>query len=240
MLQVGPDLYRRPDVQAVYNGIRLAFEAQLSTTFLDVVVGRRAFYRDDEALLIWVLPYFYPSYRPLTVDDILFTNNHNVLVINEHTAKVSEADGQCTFCCYYREPYLDGDVILEKWSERLVSLSNLQLELSSQRAFLFDYDREFTRLREQLAGQQARRMAGQQARRRDQLRRDFFDFWEQNGGWKDCSEDQDEQWHSLRERFIEIGIDVPVDHKTAAFRAAVSGLMSAKLGVGQLAFNSKN
>jgi len=74
-----PASYRRPDVQAVYSGVRLAFEAQLSTTFLDVVVGRRAFYRDDGALLIWVLPRFDPNYRRLTEDDILFTNNHNVL-----------------------------------------------------------------------------------------------------------------------------------------------------------------
>ena len=33
--------------------------------------------------LIWVLPRFDPTYRRLTEDDILFTNNHNVLVVNE-------------------------------------------------------------------------------------------------------------------------------------------------------------
>jgi len=217
-----PTSYRRPDVQAVYGGIRLAFEAQLSTTFLDVVVGRRAFYRDERALLIWLLPRFDPSYRPLTQDDILFTNNHNILVVNEQTAKVSEANGQCTFRCYYREPYLDGDVISEKWSECLVPLVNLQFDLSGQRAFWFDFDCEISRLHEELAAQQARRG--------DELRRDFFAFWERNGGWEDCAVDQDEQWQSLRERFVEIGVDVPTHHKAAAFRVAVSALMSAKLG----------
>ena len=217
-----PASYRRPDVQAIYGGVRLAFEAQLSTTFLDVVVGRRAFYRDDGALLIWVLPRFDPSYRRLTEDDILFTNNHNVLVVNEQTAKVSEANRQCTFRCYYREPYLDGDVIAEKWSECLVSLADLKFDLLGQRAFWFDFDHEVSRLREELAARLARRW--------DELRSDFFAFWERNGGWENCDEDEDEQWERLRERLIQIGVDAPVRHKTGAFRAAVSGLMSAKLG----------
>ncbi len=217
-----PASSRRPDVQAVYSGVRLAFEAQLSTTFLDVVVGRRAFYRDDGALLIWVLPRFDPNYRRLTEDDILFTNNHNVLIVNEQTTTLSEANHQCTFRCYYREPYIEGDAIAERWSNRLVSLADLKFDLSDQRAFWFDFDYEVSRLREELAARQVRG--------RDELRSEFFAFWERNGRWEDCDEDQDEQWQRLRKRFIEIGVDVPVHHKTAGFRAAISGLMSAKLG----------
>ena len=217
-----PASYRRPDVQAVYGGVRLAFEAQLSTTFLDVVVGRRVFYRDDGALLIWVLPRFDPSYRRLTEDDILFTNNHNVLVVNEQTAKISESNGQCTFRCYHREPYLYGDVIAEKWSECLVSLGDLKFDLLGQRVFWFDFDYEISRVRKELVERQTHHAA--------ELRSDFFAFWERNGGWEDCDEDQDEQWQRLRERLIQIGVDVPVHHMTGTFRAAVSGLLSAKLG----------
>jgi hypothetical protein len=69
--------YRRPDVRASFKDVRLAFEAQLSTTFLDVVVGRREFYRREGALLVWILPRFDPGDRRIMEDDILFTNNSN-------------------------------------------------------------------------------------------------------------------------------------------------------------------
>jgi len=87
-------LFRQPDVQAMFNGKRIAFEAQLSTTFLDVVAGRRTFYKGQDAILIWVLRRFDPDYRRLTEDDIVFTNNFNVLVVDEETTTVSEATGR--------------------------------------------------------------------------------------------------------------------------------------------------
>jgi hypothetical protein len=217
-----PKLYRRPDVQAVYDGVRLAFEAQLSTTFLDVVVGRRAFYRDDGALLIWVLPRFDPSYRRLTEDDILFTNNSNVLVVSEGTAQLSESTNRCTFQCHYREPYVEGDRISERWCERLVALDELSFDLPGQRAFAFEFDQEYAHLKTQVAKQHARRT--------EQLRADFSTFWMRNGGWDNCDSDQDEQWAALRERFSQFGIEVPANHMTGGFRAVVSSLMSAKLG----------
>ena len=217
-----PTSYRRPDVQALYDGVRLAFEAQLSTTFLDVVVGRRAFYREDGALLIWVLPRFDPSYRRLTEDDILFTNNSNILVVNEETAKRSEATKRCTFHCFYREPYLECEIISEMWSERLVALDELSFDLPGQRVFAFDFDHERARLRTGVLEKRARQA--------EQLRTDFSLFWMRNGAWENGDPDQDEQWGVLRGRFSQLGIEVPPHHMSGEFRAAICALMSAKLG----------
>lgn len=77
--------YRRPDVQCRYGEHRLAFEIQLSTTFLDVVLARRSFYRDDGGLLVWVMGSFDPNYRRMTTDDMLFSNNANLLVVDDET-----------------------------------------------------------------------------------------------------------------------------------------------------------
>lgn len=44
---------RRPDVRTRYNRIPIAFEIQLSTTYLDVIVGRRQFYQHEGGLLFW-------------------------------------------------------------------------------------------------------------------------------------------------------------------------------------------
>ena len=46
--------WRRPDVSARWKGKGVVFEAQLSTTFLSVIAGRRTFYCENQAQLIWV------------------------------------------------------------------------------------------------------------------------------------------------------------------------------------------
>ncbi len=71
--------YKRPDVQVQRGDVRIALEVQLSTTFLEVVVSRREFYRDEQAMLLWVLPRFNPDYRRLTDDDVFFSNNSNMV-----------------------------------------------------------------------------------------------------------------------------------------------------------------
>lgn len=86
--------YRRPDVQCRFGEHRLAFEIQLSTTFLDVVLARRNFYRDEGGLLIWVMGSFDPEYRRMTTDDMLFSNNANLLVIDDETTEMSERSGK--------------------------------------------------------------------------------------------------------------------------------------------------
>lgn len=83
--QRDPASLRRPDIQARLDDLRIAFEAQLTTTFLDVVIGRKTFYRAEGGLLVWVLPHFDPAYRQLTVDDLLFNNNADVLILDRES-----------------------------------------------------------------------------------------------------------------------------------------------------------
>ena len=75
---------RQPDVQVESARFgRIAFEAQISNSFLDEIAGRRVFYRENGGLLVWVLGHFLPEYRRLAIEDILFTNNSNVFVVDE-------------------------------------------------------------------------------------------------------------------------------------------------------------
>jgi hypothetical protein len=112
-----PKSWRQPDVQAARGDQRFAFEVQLSTTFLGVVVERRLFYRDEGAMLIWVLGGFEPDYRRLTVDDLLFSNNSNILVVDDETTKVSE-DTRCFHVrCFYRSPVSTPERFYSGWPE---------------------------------------------------------------------------------------------------------------------------
>lgn len=130
---------RRPDVAARIDTSRLAFEVQLSTTFLDVVLGRKRFYRDEGAALVWVLPGFDPNYRRMTTDDILFGNNSNVLVVDESSVKASEAGGQLTFRVWHRQPRIENDAIVDDWIDRLVPWDELSVDVERQTIVAFDF-----------------------------------------------------------------------------------------------------
>lgn len=51
----------KPDVQATFNGMRVAFEVQLSTTFLRVIAQRREFYLREGGMLFWIFRTFLSS-----------------------------------------------------------------------------------------------------------------------------------------------------------------------------------
>lgn len=154
---------RRPDVSARMDNLRLAFEVQLSTTFLDVVLSRREFYRAERAALVWVLPNFHPNYRRMTDDDILFGNNSNVFVVDESTASASEAARAFKMKCWHRKPVIDGDQIVDEWVERLVRWDELMVDVDLQTVVAFDYLLEAAKLVEQIKTDKLARIAALQA-----------------------------------------------------------------------------
>ncbi len=221
------EAYRRPDVQARFGDIRVAFEAQLTTTFLDVVVGRRMFYRGEGALLVWILRRFDPAYRRLTEDDIFFSNNSNVLVVDDETTRISEATCRFTLRCHFRAPFIAGEQRQERWCCRLVGFDELTLDMEGQRAYWFDFEAEDRKVRDRLAQQVEERRRTAQNR----LRNDIFSFWERCGGRDGNDREDADEWSVLRGWLMRSGIDVPHSHRAEDnFRIAISSLLSAKLG----------
>ncbi|MBA4766307.1 DUF6035 family protein [Sphingobium algorifonticola] len=157
---------RRPDVSARTDTDRLAFEVQLSTTFMDVVLSRKEFYRAEGAALVWVLPFFHPSYRRMTDDDILFGNNSNVFVVDEKSAAASERAGTFIMTCWYRKPLIQGDKIVDEWVERLVCWDEVTVDVDRQTIIAFDYGHKAARLREELRAARLERIAAAEATER--------------------------------------------------------------------------
>ena len=143
--------------------LRIAFEVQLSTTFLDVVLSRREFYRAVRAALVWVLPNFHPNYRRMTDDDILFSNNSNIFVVDESTAAASEVAGSFVIKCWHRKPVIDGGKIVDEWVERLVSWDEIEVDVDLQTVQAFDYSLEAASLAEEIKAAMLARIAAEQA-----------------------------------------------------------------------------
>ncbi|WP_343864338.1 DUF6035 family protein [Caenispirillum bisanense] len=215
---------RRPDVQAVYNGIRIAFEAQLTTTFLDVVRGRRAFYLEDGALLVWILRRFDPEHRRMTEDDILFSNNSNILVVDEETWRLSREKGRFMLRCHYREPHLDDDARAERWQQAVIGFDELTLDSVGQRAFLFDFDARDAEVVQEAAKRQAERLD-------EALREEIFSYWTEKNIRMGLDKSSLLSWEATVGKAAQRGLTLPqVPDEHAAFVTAVAVLLSAKLG----------
>ncbi len=213
--------YRRPDVQCRLGGQRLAFEIQLSTTFLDVVLGRREFYREEGGLLIWVMGSFDPEYRRMTTDDMLFSNNANLLVVDDETTELSERSRKLHVRCYYRTAFRDDANLAGDWAEALVPFERLTLDRAAQRAFFYDHDGARKAVQEELDLDVSLRV--------ESLRNAFVERWLELGPLYAERHEHDDAWVDLRQALAAEGIDVPreLDRKVTSL---LNAILSARQG----------
>lgn len=213
----GPEKWRQPDVQATTANMRYAFEAQLSTTFLSVIVDRRSFYRDQKAMLVWILPRFDPDYRRMTVDDLLFSNNSNVFVVDNETVRISEEKKAFHLRCHFRRPAIEDGNIIDGWEEVIAPLAALTADVKEQRLYHFDFDAEFARLK---------------SKQDEALRLAFKDFWIANVNPRFiATNDSLADWAWLQ---VEFGLRKvllpPLPTDDGGFRTLINAVMSAELG----------
>jgi Family of unknown function (DUF6035) len=232
---------RRPDVQANYGGTSFAFEIQLSTTFLDVIIGRKTFYRDEGWQLLWVLPMFSPDYRRMVEDDILFTNNSNIFVINEETTELSIKMKTLHLLCWYLKPKRVGNNIVSEWCSKLIGFNQITFEKDMQRAFYYDFEATAEKVRlEVLADEQIikrqdalleNELQIKATENKQKLLDKFENFWinrKMNSPW--TSQDT-AVWDDLRLLFKTYQIDLPeLPTRHVNFEKFLYSVYSAKHG----------
>lgn len=129
--------WRQPDVSARIGDLRVAFEVQLSTTFLDVIAERRRFYLKEGGLLFWVFARFDDDGRRLTMDDIFYNNNQNAFVVSEDTRNSSREAGDFLLDCFWVNPASSRHG--PDLHQARVPFGALTLEPAKQQAYFFDY-----------------------------------------------------------------------------------------------------
>lgn len=132
---------RKPDVRAVWRGtLPVAFEVQLSTTFLRVIAERREFYLKEGGLLFWVFKGFDHGDSRLTHEDIFYNNNRNAFIATEETLAASREGRSLTLDCVWSEPSIEQGQMLWTPKDGRCRFTDLTLDTERQRVFLFDAD----------------------------------------------------------------------------------------------------
>lgn len=102
--------YRQPDVLIEYQGKKIVFEIQLSTTFLSVIKERNTFYRLNGYYIIWVFNFDdnrrYVDLNNLAMKDIYFANKMNAFIFDDEAREWSKQRKQLVLKCNW----LDTDI----------------------------------------------------------------------------------------------------------------------------------
>lgn len=201
---------RRPDVRAVYNGLPIAFEIQLSTTHLDVIAARRDFYMQEGGLLVWLFAEFDAEHRRMTDDDVFYNNNLNAFVVTTKTVEASMQAGEFRLECIWAVPTRGGGH--SGLHRCAVPFHELTLDPSAQHAYYFDYAAAKRRLEADVEAQKQR------------LREDF-EAWMGVTGYQGRNSAKD--WSEFRGRFARFDVHLP-QYDNHIDRELLTDLYSAK------------
>ena len=84
---------RKPDVQATYRDKDIAFEIQLATTQIPIILSREKFYQQQKRYLIWLTWQFEENPLgeiPQSLLDVYYRHNKNIFSLDEETIALSK------------------------------------------------------------------------------------------------------------------------------------------------------
>lgn len=149
---------RRPDIQTRFKEKeRIAIEVQISTTFLDVIVGRVEHYKRTCGFLLWIFKEFGRMTARMMEHDVFNINNCNAFVVDRETLKISTERGRFHLRCIWAEPVIDGDKIIHIDREEIIPFEQIHRNKAKQEAYYFDYDGNYARVHEELKDRLARK-----------------------------------------------------------------------------------
>lgn len=231
--------WRKPDVQSVWNGQRIAMEVQLSTTFVAVVAQRQAFYRQNLGLLIWFFRDLAISDFRQAEDDIFCANNRNAFIITPETVALSEQTGRMAMECAWLEPYLDGSEIKRRQGRSVVYFDQLTFDVKGERfprAYFFDYDTAYAALEAELAARRPAPKVEPVQKQAPVYRIDPFSdealrqLMEEFMSGYSAREDNNAMWAVVCKHFAARGYKLPEHHRFDPLFPQLQATYSAKLG----------
>jgi hypothetical protein len=204
--------WRKPDVSAVYEGVRVAFEIQLTTTYLDVIVQRRDFYLREGGLIFWVFASFDNEHRRLTEDDVFYNNNQNAFIVNGSTVEASLAQRRLNFECVWQVPTSNEEH--SALFRKMVAFDQLTLDQAKQQAYYFDY-----------AGAK-RQLDLDRGDAQQKLRDEIEAWWDSR---RDVNEPPQVKWESFARRLSKLEVSASFKFKDID-QPLLTALYSAKKG----------
>lgn len=148
-----PREWRKPDVLAKFPDKTIAFELQLSTTFLNVITEREIFYQKQKIFIFWIFDSFSAESEEqlFAQKDILVSNVYNVFVLDKEAMERSVQENTIYLRCYYVDFKIEnGKILGDNMKSKLVSLSELTFRETDYKVFYIDAIEQRNKLEQEL------------------------------------------------------------------------------------------
>ena len=142
--------WKKPDISTIYLNKKLVFEIQLSTTFLNVIIEREIFYKENRTFILWIFRNFEieTDKQRFTQKDIFYSNNRNAFVLDDRAITLSNENSDLVFACNYQCPIIENNMIIYEWKIEYITLDKLIFDCNSFQVYYFDVSNEENRLQE--------------------------------------------------------------------------------------------
>jgi len=133
--------YRKPDINFRYKDLKIAMEVQLSTTWLDVILAREQFYRDNKMFVIWVFNSFEndDTKRRAAWNDILFANDSHAYLFDSEAENRSAKTKRLHLKVHYRQYWIDENDELEvDYESDLIDFKEITFDHNEYRHYYKD------------------------------------------------------------------------------------------------------
>lgn len=200
--------WKKPDLSLCFADKKMVIEIQLSTTYLDVIIDRTLFYEKNKTMMLWVFAEKARQGFRFAEKDIFYSNKRNAFIVTSESRRISGEKGRLHLLCCYQEPYLEEDIIKDRWNEKIISINELKFDKNQFKVCYYDYEQRVKELKI------------------DGLAKKFESCWvDQNG----CSEEERRKLlDNLIGKLNELNIDVEsADYKLSNI---ISALYSLKYG----------
>lgn len=117
--------HRFPDLQTTFIENKIAFELQISSTYLPVISDREDFYRENNVYLIWLTHNFELNASRQTEKDIVAVRSRQILEVNDRTIVESFSTGEIYFLLHWQQPNLVNNELSWSWCNRQIKISDL-------------------------------------------------------------------------------------------------------------------
>ncbi|SHE76387.1 DUF6035 family protein [Dysgonomonas macrotermitis] len=123
--------WRKPDIRAIYPDKKIVFELQIASTFVDVILERSSFYKQEKSYLIWVLDEFSTDLKEQTFSqtDILVSSNYNVFVFDKEMEELSTKSNRLHLKCNYVYHTVQRDKLSPPlWGIEIITLQQIHYD----------------------------------------------------------------------------------------------------------------
>ena len=130
---------RRPDIRAIFPNKDIAIEVQITSTFMDVILGREDFYASHNMFLLWVMNEFRPDL--FHQKDIIYSTKSQAFILDEEAQKRTEDEGKLYLKCYYKSYYCNyrGEIVEHTtFQHELITFDDLIFDEKDYSVYYFD------------------------------------------------------------------------------------------------------